>query len=72
MKPILHGVCESNFCTVFIFLLFYSFIFVFLVPHPQLMEVPRLGVESELSCSRWPMSEPHLQPAPPLTAKPDP
>ena len=28
--------------------LFFSFFFVFLGPHPQHMEIPRLGVESEL------------------------
>ena len=28
--------------------LFFFFFLIFLVPHPQHMEVPRLGVESEL------------------------
>ena len=32
----------------FLFLLYFLFLFVFLGPHTQHMEVPRLGVESEL------------------------
>ena len=34
------------------------YIFVFLGPHLWHMEVPRLGVESELSCSHWPTPRP--------------
>ena len=47
----------------------------FLGPHPQHMEVPRLGVESELQLLVYTHShsnavaEPHLQPTPQLTAK---
>ena len=33
-----------------------SILFLFLGPHPQHMEVPRLGVEP--SCSHQPMSQP--------------
>ena len=33
---------------IFIFLFFGLFFFVFLVPHPRHMEVPGLGVQSEL------------------------
>ena len=36
---------DDNFRYLFIYLLF---IFVFLGPHPWHMEVPQLGVESEL------------------------
>ena len=39
------------------FLLLLSFVFVFLEPHPRHMEVPRLGVELELS--RLLMPQPH-------------
>ena len=34
----------------------YSFFFVFLGPHPQHMEVPRLGVESELQPPAYTMA----------------
>ena len=33
---------------LFLFVVFWGFIFCFLGPHPRHMEVPRLGVESEL------------------------
>ena len=36
---------------------FLSFFFVFLGPHPQHMEVPRLGVQSELSCRPTPQPQ---------------
>ena len=57
-----------------IFLFIYLFILSFLGPHQWHMEVPRIGVESEL----WPpaytkaRSEPRLQPTPQLTATPGP
>ena len=35
------------------FFFFFFFPPVFLGPHPQPMEVPRLGVESELYCWPW-------------------
>ena len=43
--------CMCTYIILFIFLLFhfiYLFIFVSLGPHPQHMEVPRLGAKSEL------------------------
>ena len=46
---------------------------VFLGPHPRHMEVPRLGVKSELHLLAYTTataildSEPHLQPTPQLT-----
>ena len=49
------------FLSFFLLLLFFFFLY-FLGPHPRHMEVPRLGVESELQ----------LQPTPQLTATPDP
>ena len=55
----------------------FFFFFFFLGPHPQHMEFPRLGVESDLqlpayatSHSNW-GSEPHLRPTPQLMATPD-
>ena len=55
------------------------FFFVFLGPYPQHMEVPRLGVESEMQLLATATashsnagSKPHLQPIPQLVAMPDP
>ena len=55
------------------------FFFVFLGLHPWHIEVPRLGVKSELSPPAYTtatttqdLSEPHVQPTPQLTARPDP
>ena len=53
-------------------------VFGFLGPHPQHMEVPRLGVQLELQLLAYATStatqdpEPHLQPTPQLMAMPDP
>ena len=59
---------------VFYFLI--NFFFVFLGLHPQHMEVPRLGVESELHLPSYShnnaKSEPRLQPTPYLMAILDP
>ena len=51
------------------------FFFSFLGPHPQHMEVPRLGVESELQLPAYTTatamqagSKPHLRPTPQLMA----
>ena len=47
-------------------------------PHPRHMEVPRLGVESELQLPAYATatakagSEPHLRPTPQLRTTPDP
>ena len=41
-----HNVREIYVCVLFFF--FFFFFFAFLEPHPQPMEVPRLGLESEL------------------------
>ena len=48
--------------------------FCFLGPHPQHVEVPRLGVKAELRLTATAKagSEPHLRPAPQLTTMPDP
>ena len=61
------------------FLSFFLGLFVFLGPHPQHMEVPRLGVESDGAvaaglCHSYSnaRSEPHLRPAPQLMTTPDP
>ena len=57
----------------------YLFIFGFLGPHPWHMEVPKLGVESELKLPAYTTatdsnarSKPRLQSTPQLTAMPDP
>ena len=52
----------------------YLFVFLpFLGPLPRHMEVPRLGVESDLRQSHSNVgSEPHLRPIPQLAATPDP
>ena len=53
-------------------------IICFLGLHPRHMEVPRLGIKSELQLPAYgrshsnARSKPHLQPAPQLTATPDP
>ena len=48
------------------------FCFVFLGPHLQHMEVPRLGVKSEPQATAQPFrSEPRPRPTPQLTATPD-
>ena len=54
-------------------------LFLFLFYHPQHMEVPRLGVKSELQLLTYATatamlarSKPHLQPTPKLMATPDP
>ena len=65
---------------VFLFVYFYLFwrvfcLFCFLLPHLQHMEVPRLGVESEMQLYHShsnARSEPHLQPMLQLVAMPDP
>ena len=48
--------------------------FFFLGPHPGHIEVPRLGVKSELQLPAYTtaMVLPHQQPTPRLTAMPDP
>ena len=55
---------------------FSRFFVCFLGLHPQHMDVPRLGVQLELSCQPTPQpharSEPHLQPTPQLTVTLDP
>ena len=62
---------------LFFFFFFWSF-WSFLGPHPWHIEVSRLGVQSELQPPAYARatatlgSEPHLQPTPQLTAKPDP
>ena len=72
-------ICFSINKSIYLFLFIYLFIFVFLGPHPQHMEVPRLGVQSEL----WPLaydtatampdpSKSHLPPTPQLMATLDP
>ena len=43
----IHVVAYDRISFLF-FVLSFSFSFVFLGPHPQRMEIPRLGVESEL------------------------
>ena len=54
----------------------YLFIFCFLGPHPWQMQVPRLGVESELQLPAYAAdnrgSAPHLRPTPQLMDKLDP
>ena len=54
---------------------FYFLIFAFLRPHPRHMDIPRLGVQSELqlsACTTAMGSEPCLRPTPQLTATQDP
>ena len=60
---------ERNILFIYLFLSF-----VFLGPHLRHMEVPRLGVESELQLLAYTTarSEPSLQPIPQLKAMPDP
>ena len=64
--------------TPIFYLFIYLFIFVFLGLYLRHMEVPRLGVKSELqllayttATALWDL-EPCLQPTPQLTATPDP
>ena len=68
--------------SLILFILFYFVFLLFLWAAPRHMEVPRLGVESELqppaytraTAMRDPShvgSEPRLQPTPQLTATPD-
>ena len=58
--------------------LFSFFLFCFLGLHPCHMEVPRLGVKSELQLSAYTTAtatwgeEPRVQPVPQVTATPDP
>ena len=60
------------------YLFIYLFMFFFLGPHPWHMEILRLGVELELQLPTYTTaisnggSVPCLQPAPQLTAMPDP
>ena len=64
--------------TLFAYFYFYFFwLFVFLGPHPQHMEVPRLGVERELQLPAYTTatateSKQSLQPTPQLTGMPEP
>ena len=63
--------------TGFIYFYLKKIFFAILGPHPQHMEAPRLGVESELQLPAYITvtatgSEPHLRPTPQLTAAPDP
>ena len=56
---------------------FVCFLLSFLGPHPQHMEVPRLGVESEPQLPAYTAatateSKPHVQPIPPLMETLDP
>ena len=62
----------------FYFNFLFFFFFVFLGAHLWHMEVPRLGVESELELPAYTTvtatqdPSPHLRPTPQLTATPDP
>ena len=59
----------------YMYFLFFFFCFVsFLGPHPQHMQVPRLGVESELQLLVYTTAipTPHLQPIPQLAETLDP
>ena len=40
--------CHDAYKACFVYLFIYLFIYLLLGPHPQHMEVPRLGVESKL------------------------
>ena len=61
------------FIFLILFLLFiYLFILCFLGPQAQHMEIPRLGVESELQLLACATVQLHLQPTPQLMAMPDP
>jgi len=69
------GLQETHFFSLFLPLFFPHF----LGPHPQHMEVPRLGVESELQLTAYATAtaiparcKPCLQPITQLTAMPDP
>ena len=50
----------------------FFFFLPLLGPHPQHIEVPRLGIEWELELPTYTRSKPHLRPTPQLTAMPDP
>ena len=63
---------------LFYFIYLFILSFLFLGPHPQHMEVPRLGVESGAVAAglhhshSHTRSKPRLQPTPQLTETPDP
>ena len=54
------------------FFFFFFFFFVFLGPHPRHMEVPKVGVKSELQLLAYTTSNARSEPTPQLMATPDP